>query len=68
MRSNSLVSINKAEICTGSNYTFAPLKITIDYVIRNILYSFLWSGKPKTKSKGKLLLASMRRDDLKCHI
>jgi hypothetical protein len=33
MRSNSLVSINKAEICTGSNYTFAPLKITIDYVL-----------------------------------
>ena len=32
MRSNSLVPINKAEICTGQNYTFAPFKSTIEYV------------------------------------
>ena len=33
MRSNSLVLINKTEICTGQNYTFAPLKTNIDYVL-----------------------------------
>jgi endonuclease/exonuclease/phosphatase family metal-dependent hydrolase len=33
MRSNSLVLINKTEICTGPNYMFAPLKPTIDYVL-----------------------------------
>ena len=33
LRSNLLVLINKTEICTGQNYTFAPLKTTIDYVL-----------------------------------
>ena len=33
IRSNSLVLINKTEICTGQNYTLAPLKTTIDYVL-----------------------------------
>ena len=30
MCSNSLVPINKTEICTGQNYMFAPLKTAID--------------------------------------
>ena len=33
MCSNSLVPINKTEIRTGQNYTFAPLKTTNDYVL-----------------------------------
>jgi len=33
MRSNSLIPINKTEICTSQSYTFAPLKTTIDYVV-----------------------------------
>jgi len=30
---NSLVPINKTEICTSQNYTFAPLKTTTEYVL-----------------------------------
>ena len=33
MCSNSLVPINKTEIRTGQNDTFAPLKTTNDYVL-----------------------------------
>ena len=42
IRSNSLVLINKTEICTGQNYTFAPLKTTIDYIfVPELFYDYI---------------------------